>query len=78
MPFKLVFNGTRMVRRQIKAPIRTAIDRPLERIKAAAPSEAPIKEGTEAPQQGQGVKAPTEAEKLAAKKKLRAELFRGI
>lgn len=72
MPWVTVYNGQGIVRRQIAAPMRTAVDRPLERIKAIQ-----AKEGTEV-QQGQGVRAPTEAEKLAEKKRLRAELFRGI
>ncbi len=76
MPFHNVFNGCKIVRRQIKAP-RTAVDRPLERMKVEAQPVA--KEGTEpVSQAGSGIKAPTEAEKKAQKDKLRAELFRGL
>ena len=62
-----------MVRRQIKTP-RTAVDRPLERMKLQA---APVaKEGTEpVSQAGSGIKAPTEEEKQARKKALRSYLF---
>jgi hypothetical protein len=76
MVFRTVFNGQSIVRRQIKAPTRTAIDRPLEHMKVET---APVaKEGTEVQQQGQGIKAPTEMDKQKLKEKLRAELFRGI
>lgn len=77
MPFRTVFNGQGMVRRQVK-PIRTAVDRPLERIKASLLSEVEKEGVKQSLQQGTGVRAPTEADKLAEKKKLRAELFRGI
>ena len=75
MPFRTVYNGCKMVRRQIATP-RTAVDRPLERIKVEAQPVA--KEGTESSQAGAGIKAPTEAEKKAQKDKLRAELFRAL
>ncbi len=77
MPFKTIFNGRTMVRRQIKTP-RIAVDRPLERMKVEAQPVA--KEGTEpASQAGAGIKTlPTDAEKKAQKDKLRAELFRGL
>ncbi len=76
MTWRNVFNGRTMVRRQIKTP-RTAVDRPLERMKVEAQPVA--KEGTEpVSQAGTGIKAPTDAEKKAQKDKLRAELFRGL
>jgi len=71
MTWKNVFNGCKMVRRQVRTP-RTAVDRPLERIKIEA---AVAKEGTEPSQAGSGIKPPTEEEKKARKEKLRAALF---
>ena len=76
MTWRNVYNGCKVVRRQTKTP-RTAVDRPLERVKIETQPVA--KEGTEpVSQAGAGIKAPTEAEKKAAKDKIRAELFRAL
>ena len=66
--WKTVFNGQTMVRRQIKA-IKAPVNRPLEK----AMQNMKI-----APEQGEGIRPPTDADKLIQKKKLRAELFKSI
>ena len=67
--WKTVFNGQSMVRRQIKTPAHRTLDRPLEK----AMQNMKI-----APEQGEGIRPPTDADKLIQKKKLRAELFKSI
>ena len=71
MPWITCFNGHSVVRRQVK-PSR-AVDRPAQ-IKAVPASEV-VREGTEHATQGKGVRAPTNSEKLAEKKKLSKSLM---
>ena len=70
--WKTVFNGQTMVRRQIKA-IKTPVHRTFD-----SPLEKSMQNMKIAPEHGEGIRPPTDADKLIAKKKLRAELFKSI
>ena len=63
--WKTVFNGQSMVRRQIKTPVHRPLEKAMQNMKIAL-------------EQGEGIRPPTDADKLIAKKKLRAELFKSI